>query len=87
MKTLTCDQMGGPCDAKITGATKDEMMTNAMAHLEAAHPDMAATVKAMPATDPTMVAWNDKFNKDWEAAPEMAAPAAMAPDASATPAA
>ena len=65
---MTCSQMGGPCDAKITGSTPDEMMKNAMAHLEQAHPDMAAKVKATPETDPTMVAWNAKFAKDWEAA-------------------
>jgi predicted small metal-binding protein len=68
MKTMTCSQMGGPCDAKITGSTPDEMMKNAMTHLEAAHPEMAASVKAMPETDPKMVAWNEKFMKDWEAA-------------------
>ena len=71
MKTLTCAQMGGPCEAKITGSTQDEMMGNAMKHLEAVHPDMAVSVKAMPETDPTMVAWNEKFAKDFAAAPEM----------------
>ena len=71
MKTMTCAQMGGPCDAQITGSTQDEMMANGMAHLESAHPEMAATVKAMPKDDPTMVAWGEKFKADWEAAPEM----------------
>jgi predicted small metal-binding protein len=70
MKTMTCAQMGGPCDAKIMGSTKDEMMANAMAHLEAAHPEMAADVKAAPKDDPKMVAWNEKFAADWAAAPE-----------------
>ena len=70
MKTLTCAQMGGPCDVAISATTTDEMMTKAMAHLESAHPEMAATVKAMPKDDPKMVAWNEKFNADWAAAPE-----------------
>jgi len=69
MKTLTCSQMGGPCDAKISGATKDEMMANAMKHLETAHPDMAADVKKASATDPMMVEWNKKFDADFAAAP------------------
>lgn len=73
MKTLTCAQMGGPCEEHITAATKDEMMSKGMAHLESAHPEMAATVKAMPKDDPTMVAWGEKFNADWDAAPEVAA--------------
>ena len=67
---MTCSQMGGPCDAKITGATPDEVMANGMKHLEAAHPEMAAQVKATPKDDPMMVEWNKKFMADFEAAPE-----------------
>jgi len=65
---MTCAQMGGECDAKITGSTPDEMMANAMKHLETAHPEMATRVKAMPEDDPTMVEWNKKFMADWAAA-------------------
>ena len=72
MKTLTCAQLGGPCDAAISGNTKDELMANGMKHLEEAHPDMAAKVKATPKDDPMMVEWNEKFNKDWDAAAEQA---------------
>ena len=68
---MTCAQMSGPCDAKITGSTPDEMIANAMKHLEAAHPQMAADVKATPKTDPMMVAWSEKFATDFAAAPEM----------------
>ena len=68
MKTMTCAQMGGPCEAKITGDTPEEMMANGMKHLEQSHPDMAATVKATPKDDPMMIGWNEKFMKDWEAA-------------------
>ena len=61
MKTLTCKQMGGPCDAKIQGATADEMLKNGMMHLESAHPQMAADVKKTPMNDPKMKEWNEKF--------------------------
>ena len=71
MKKMTCAQMGGMCDVEITGNTADEMMANGMKHLEEAHPEMAADIKAMPMTDPAMVAWSEKFQKDFEAAPEM----------------
>ena len=71
MKTMTCAQMGGECDTKITGNTVDEMMMNGMKHLEEAHPKMAADVKASSPTDPMMISWNEKFKKDFEAAPEM----------------
>ena len=73
MKMLTCAQLGGPCDAEIMGSTTDEMMANGMKHLEEAHPDMAANVKAMPKDDPMMISWNEKFMADWEAAPEVGA--------------
>jgi predicted small metal-binding protein len=69
MKTMTCSQMGGMCEEKITGATEEEMMANGMKHLEAAHPEMAATVKAMDPADPKMVEWNAKFKADFAAAP------------------
>lgn len=71
MKMMTCAQMGGQCDTEITGATVDEMMANGMKHLEEAHPQMAADVKAMPPEDPGMVAWAEKFKQDFEAAPEL----------------
>jgi predicted small metal-binding protein len=68
MKTMTCAQMGGPCNDKITGNTPNETLMNAMKHLEEKHPDMAATVKATPKDDPMMTEWNKKFMKDWESA-------------------
>lgn len=70
MKTMTCRQMGGMCDEKIQGATADEMMSNGMAHLEQAHPDMAANIKTMPKDDPKMVEWSTKFMADFENTPE-----------------
>jgi len=62
--------MGGQCDAAIHGATPDEMMKNGMQHLEEAHPQMAADVKAMPPEDPKMKGWNEKFAQDFANAPD-----------------
>ncbi len=62
--------MGGMCETVISAETKDEMMEKGMAHLEVAHPEMAESVKTMPADDPMMVAWVEKFNADWESTPE-----------------
>ena len=70
MKTMTCAQLGGPCAAEIHGATPDEMMKNGMVHLEQAHPQMAADVKAAPKDDPKMVEWSTKFAQDFANAPE-----------------
>lgn len=67
---MTCRQMGGMCDTAMSASTQDEMIAKGMAHLESAHPEMAANIKAMPKDDPLMVEWSEKFVKDWEAAPE-----------------
>lgn len=66
MKTMTCRQMGGPCDEKIQGATPEEMMNNGMAHVTQSHPDMAADIKAMSKDDPKMVEWGKQFQAEWE---------------------
>ena len=73
---MTCAQMGGPCEEKMTTSTPAEMIGAGMQHIEAAHPEMAADIKAMPHDDPKMVAWQDTFTKTWEATPENAADAA-----------
>lgn len=70
MKTMTCKDMGGMCDVAMTAGTSEEMIAEGMKHIEAAHPDMAASIKAMPKDHPEMVAWYEKFMKDWEAIPE-----------------
>ena len=70
MKTMTCAQMGGPCEAAMTAATKDEMMNKGMQHLKDVHPAMAADIAATPTDDPKMVEWGEKFDRDWAAAPE-----------------
>jgi hypothetical protein len=54
----------------MTASTSDEMMKKGMAHIESAHPQLAADIKAMPKDDPKMVAWGKKFAEDWAAAPE-----------------
>jgi hypothetical protein len=56
----------------MTADTQEEMMGKGMAHLEEAHPEMAAGIKAMPKDDPAMLAWGEKFAKDWEETPDNA---------------
>lgn len=69
IKVLTCKQLGGECDAKITGSTENEMMENGMKHLEEAHQKMAEDVKKLSPTDPAMINWMEKFKADFAAAP------------------
>jgi predicted small metal-binding protein len=70
MKTMTCAQLGGPCEEQISGSTPEELLAHAMTHLETTHPEMAADVKGMSQEDPKMVEWNNKFKTDWENTPE-----------------
>ena len=63
---MACEQMGGPCGAKVQGSTPDEMMKNGMEHLEKAHPKMAEDMKKMAKDDTEMVKWNNKFMEEWE---------------------
>lgn len=61
--------MGGPCDAMISGATKEELMANGMKHLEANHPELVEGMKNMPKEDGEK--WQADFNEKYDAAPEM----------------
>jgi predicted small metal-binding protein len=70
MKTMTCKDMGGMCDHAMSANTAEEMMSKGMAHLEEAHPEMAANIKAMPEDHPMMIKWNTKFMADWTALAE-----------------
>ena len=36
MKTMTCRQLGGPCDAELTGETADDVITQQDRHLREA---------------------------------------------------
>lgn len=78
MKELTCSALGGPCDAMIQGADKDELMKNGMDHLAATHPEMVEGVKNMSKEDSDK--WKADFNAKWDAAPEMPAAAPTTPE-------
>ncbi len=68
MKTMTCTQLGGPCEAALSGNTPDELVANAMTHLKETHPEMAADVAKM--TPEQMEAWNKDFQAKFAATPE-----------------
>ena len=71
MKTITCRAMGGMCDTPLSADTYDGMMMVGMEHLKVAHPEMAASVEAMPKDDPMMVEWEKNFKKTWADTPDM----------------
>jgi len=71
MKQITCAQMGGPatCSTVFQGNTPEEIVQNAMKHVEEAHPDMAASIKAMTPEETSK--WMEDFHKTFEALPTM----------------
>ena len=71
MKTITCKQMGGPCDAPMMANTQDEMMKVGMEHVEAMHPEMAAKIDNMPKEGTEMMEWAVMFQKTWDETPDM----------------
>ena len=72
MKTLTCTQLGGTCDFKMTAATEAELKAKAWKHVEEAHPEKYKTTQEMMKNaTPEQTAQSDAyFHKNWEAAPE-----------------
>lgn len=77
MKTMTCREMGGPCDEAFHGETSEEIMNAGAAHLK----EMAqkgdeghmAAQKMMDdaSTNPDAAkVWGDKFEADFAAKPE-----------------
>lgn len=68
MKTMTCADLGGLCDATIEGETPEDMMKKSLLHMEKAHPDITEDIEDM--TDDDMRRWNEDFMKKWSAAPD-----------------
>ena len=79
MKTMTCKQLYGPCDAPVHGETAEEMMENSKKHAmemagigDEAH---ISAVKAMAEShkgmdEETVRQWMEKFQNDFDAHPQ-----------------
>lgn len=79
MKTMTCRQMGGPCDHPNHGSTVDEMMADGAKHIQEeaakgdeAHKkvlDMMMDMQKNPDSGENKQ-WRAKFAADFAALPE-----------------
>lgn len=77
MKTMTCKQMGGPCDKAFQGTSADEVIKAQDRHLKEAVADGDTThetaLKAMQARWKNPIkgmGWYKKVKKDFAALPE-----------------
>jgi len=67
MKTMTCKQLGGPCDEKLSADSWDEMVQAMVKHVSANHPETAEAMKKMHDADPKK--WGQETKPKWDAAP------------------
>ena len=69
MKSLTCRELGGTCDQKLSASSWDEMVKVMTKHVMEKHPDVAKTMARMHSEDPKK--WGKEMKPKWEAAPEI----------------
>ena len=74
MKTMTCSELGGSCDQKLSADTWDEMVKVMTKHVLGKHPDVAKKMEKMHHEAPQR--WGREHRPTWDAAPETRRPAA-----------
>lgn len=67
MKTMTCKELGGPCDHRMSAGSWEEMVKSMTAHVMEKHPDTAKAMKKMHEEDPRQ--WGREMKPKWDAAP------------------
>jgi len=74
MKTMTCKQMGGPCNAPLHGETAEEMLSNGAKHLQESldeeHEKVLTMMEDMQKDPEAGKKWNDDFAKTFALLPE-----------------
>ncbi len=68
MKTMTCRELGGACDLKLSAETWEEMVKKMTAHVMDKHPAVAEKMKTMHEEDPKK--WGREMKPKWDAAPQ-----------------
>lgn len=66
MKTMTCRELGGKCDQKLSAASWDEMVQAMSKHVMEKHPDVAKEMEQMHKADPKK--WGREMKPKWDAA-------------------
>jgi predicted small metal-binding protein len=73
MKTMTCRDLGGSCDQKLSANTWDDMVRAMTKHVLEKHPEVAKQMERMHNEDPKR--WGREHRPKWDAAPERRSPA------------
>lgn len=65
MKTMTCRDLGGPCDQKLTAQTWGDMVKTMTKHVMDKHPDTANAMEKTHKEDPEK--WGKEMKPKWDA--------------------
>lgn len=68
MRTMTCRELGGTCDQRLSAETWDDMVKAMTAHVMDKHPNVAEDMKKMHEKDPKE--WGREMKPKWDRAPE-----------------
>lgn len=68
MKTMTCMELGGKCNQKLSAESWDQMVRAMTRHVMEKHPDVAKEMEKMHNQDPKK--WASQMKPKWDAAPE-----------------
>ena len=67
MKAMTCKELGGKCNQRLTANTWEEMVKTMTKHVMDKHPDVAQEMQKMHEQDPKK--WGQEMKPKWDAAP------------------
>lgn len=68
MRTMTCNQLGGKCDHRLSAETWDQMVQAMTKHVMEKHPDVAKEMETMHKDDPEK--WGKEMKPKWDATVE-----------------
>ena len=69
MKTMTCRELGGKCDQKLSAPSWDVMVQTMTKHVMDKHPDVAKDMEKMHEEDSKK--WGREMKPKWDATPEV----------------
>ena len=68
MKTMTCSELGGPCEHKMSASTWEEMVKTMTNHVMEKHPETVKAMEKMHNEDPEK--WGKEMKPKWDAKSE-----------------
>jgi predicted small metal-binding protein len=68
IRTMTCRELGGPCDQELKASSWDDMVQAMTQHVLENHPDTAKEMKEMHEADPKK--WGREMKPKWDAKSE-----------------